>query len=77
MENGSLAATPLTPEPSCPCRQDLDTLSAFFDNELDLRRRLLVQLHVASCRRCTMVLCAFDDIRRRLRSIASWPPQTR
>jgi hypothetical protein len=70
----SAAQTPLTtPEPGRPCRQDLDTLSAFFDNELDSRRRLLVQLHVAGCRRCTMVLCAFGEIRQRLRRMGSRP----
>jgi hypothetical protein len=77
MENGSPVATsPTTPEPGLPCRQDLDTLSAFFDNELDPRRRLLVQLHVAGCRRCTMVLCAFGEIRQRLRRIGSRHPWT-
>jgi anti-sigma factor RsiW len=51
------------------CPFDIDTLSAFFDDELSSARRPGVALHVARCPRCARILAGFQALRDLLRSL--------
>lgn len=50
---------------------DVETLSAFFDGELDGPARCYVAEHVSRCQRCVAALHAFREIRRLLNSAAA------